>query len=124
MAINIPVASGLPEQSIRIELDVAAYNIRVYWNQYDDSIRKVTGDEDGKWYMDLAGDDFTINGIALVGGADLLEPYGYRQLGSLFVADTSGNSQDPVFDGLGDRWILRYYDTTENEQFLKDIGYL
>lgn len=124
MAINIPVASGLPEQSMRIELDGAAYNIRVYWNQYDDAIRKVTGDEDGKWYMDLAGDDFTINGIALVGGADLFEPYGYRQLGSLFVADTSGNSQDTVFDGLGDRWILRYYDTTENEQFLKDIGYL
>ncbi|MGL4753318.1 MAG: phage baseplate plug family protein [Aeromonadaceae bacterium] len=124
MAINIPIASGLPEQSLRIELDGAAYNIRVYWNQYDDAIRKVTGDEDGKWYMDLAGDDFTINGISLVGGADLFEPYGYRQLGSLFVADTSGNSQDPVFDGLGDRWLLRYYDTTENEQFLKDIGYL
>lgn len=124
MAINIPVASGLPEQSLRIELDGAAYNIRIYWNQYDDAIRVVTGDEDGKWYMDLSGDDFTINGIALVGGTDLFEPYGYRQLGSLFVADTSGNSQDPVFDGLGDRWILRYYDTTENEQFLKGIGYL
>lgn len=124
MAINIPVASGLPEQTLRIELDGAAYNLRIYWVQSDSSIRQITGQEDGRWYMDIAGDEFTINGISLVGGADILEPYGYVQLGSLFVADTYGKSEDPPFNGLGDRWVLRYYDTAENEQFLMDIDYI
>lgn len=124
MAINIPVASGLPEQTLRIELDGAAYNLRIYWVQGDVSIRQITGQEDGRWYMDIAGDEFTINGISLVGGADLFEPYGYAQLGSLFVADTYGKSEGPPFSGLGDRWVLRYYDTTENEQFLMDIDYI
>lgn len=124
MAINIPVASSIAEQTLRTELDGAVYNLRVYWVQGDASMRQITGPEDGRWYMDIAGDAFTINGISLVGGADLFEPYGRSELGSLFVADTSGKSADPAFNGLGERWVLRYYDTTENEQFLRGIDYI
>ncbi|MGL4468424.1 MAG: phage baseplate plug family protein [Plesiomonas shigelloides] len=123
MAIDIPVTVGNPDQSMRITLDGNPYNVRIYWSQYDDCMRETMGDIDGMWYMDLVGQNFTIRAIALVGGADLFEIYGYRELGSLFVADTSGAADDATFDGLGDRWKLRYYDTTENEEFLRSIGY-
>ena len=122
MAFDIPVESGYPDQTLRIELDGIAYSVRIYWNAPDDIINEVCGG--GRWYMELSCEDFTINNIALVGGCDLFEIYGYAQLGTLFVVDTSGKAEEPAFEGLGDRWRLRYWDTTENEEFLKSIGWV
>ncbi len=116
-----------PEDVFSINLDGAIYNCRIYWTAYDDQIRAIVEDgNDGKWYMDIAGSNNTVNvkGIALVCGCDLLEPYAYSELGSLLMLDTSGNSEDPNFAGMGTRFELRYLPKAINEQILTEIGYL
>ena len=126
----IPV-TAYPEQSIRIDLDGNAYDIRVYYSAYDDVIKEVVDDgQEGKWYMDIAQGQSTDNDelvdvkeIALVSGADLFEPYAYQALGSLFVVDTDNLGDDPDFDNMGDRYKILYIEKSQQEDFLISIGY-
>ena len=83
-------------------LDGNPYKIKIKWNGTTE-----------KWYMDLTQvteSTISIKGIALLPGKDLLKPYGYAHLlGELWVEDTAGTYEDPTYDGMGDRWRLRYY---------------
>lgn len=116
---TIPVTPAYPEQTQRVELDGVAYQMRIYWTQFDEQIKEAIGTtDDGKWYMDLSSDDITLNGIALVGGANLLEPYAYNQLGGLIVVDSELKYANPTYDGLGDRFQLIYVTRAEYEEFL------
>jgi hypothetical protein len=65
------------------------------------------------WYMDLTmmrDSTVSIKGIALLPGKDLLAAHGYGNiLGELWVVDTSGANENPTYEGMGDRWRIRYY---------------
>ena len=80
-------------------LDGNNYTLLIQWNL-----------ETEKWYLHLNGlsNDVAINGIALLTGKNLLAPYGYRELGELWVVDNSGANEDPNYDDFGSRWTLEY----------------
>jgi hypothetical protein len=80
-------------------LDSNNYNLYIHWN---------TNTE--KWYLDLEGitNEVAIRGIALLGGKDLLAPFGYNELGSLWVVDNSGKNEDPNYADIGTRFTLEY----------------
>jgi len=80
-------------------LDGNNYSIRVRWNVHTE-----------KWYMDLKGlnNSVDIRGMALLGGKDLLAPYGYLSLGELWLIDNSGANEDPNFADIGGRFTLEY----------------
>lgn len=133
----IPIQTAYPDQTLRIELDGIAYDIRVYYSAYDDVIKEIIADgRDGKWYMEIVDGQSTgeINqdlalglvntkSIALVNGADLFEPYGHQELGSLFVIDGEGLNEIPDFDNMGDRYKILYVEKAQQEDFLISIGY-
>jgi hypothetical protein len=49
-----------------------------------------------------------INGIALLPGKDLFAPYGYYQLGQLWVIDNYQANENPDYIDFGSRWTLEY----------------
>lgn len=124
MPINIPCTQGSAEQTLRIELDGAAYQLRIYYVDNDEAMDATLGATGGRWFMDFVGDAFAMYGVALVGGCDLLEIYAHPELGSLWVVDQDGKSQDPDFTGFGGRWQLRYYQVAEADDFLRSIDYV
>lgn len=67
----------------------------------------------GIWYIDITSmsdPSVSIKGKALLPGKDLFRPHGYGNiLGELWVEDTSGANENPTYEGMGDRWRLRYY---------------
>lgn len=133
----IPITQGYPDQTLRIELDGVAFDIRVYYSSYDDLIKEIIDDgRNGKWYMEIkegtatddtasniANDLVDVKNIALVPGADLFEPYAYEQLGSLFVTDGENLGELPDLDNMGGRYKLLYIPIAEQEETLRAIGY-
>lgn len=107
-SLVIPV-QAYPETNSKIDLDGEPYRLRVYWLPHDSVAQQVTG-VSGKWLLDLVGENngIEILSISLLVGVNLLEPYGYRELGGLALADTEGKFQDPNFEGFGTRWKLIY----------------
>jgi hypothetical protein len=96
--VNINVATN-PYYVGYKTLDGNNYSLQFSWNL-----------ETEKWYLNLKGlsNDIEINGIAMLPGKDLLAPYGYRELGQLWVVDNSGANEDPNYDDFGSRWELQY----------------
>lgn len=96
IAINLKVR---PYYSGVKVLDGNSYKLKVRWNTYTE-----------KWYLDIKGltNDVEINGIALLGGKDLLAPYGYRELGQLWIVDNQHADADPNYDDIGGRFTLEY----------------
>ena len=80
-------------------LDGNSYKLRVHWN---------TNTE--KWYMNIIGisNDVEINGMALLCGKDLLTPYGYTELGQLWMVDNKNADEDPNYDDIGTRFTCEY----------------
>ena len=80
-------------------LDGNTYTLTVRWNTYT-----------AQWYADLKGatNDVDIKGMALVGGKDLLAPFGHADLGALWIIDNSGAGEDPNFADMGGRFTLEY----------------
>ena len=99
MPININVKQ-LPYYQGTKSLDGNTYRLKLYWNTYNE-----------KWYLGIYGynNDVDINGIALLCGKNLLEPFGYEDvLGELWVIDNSGANEDPDYEDFGSRWTLEY----------------
>ena len=122
----IPIQTAYPDQTLRIELDGIAYDMRVYYSAYDDLISDIMDDgRSGKWYLEIVGANGVVSekNIALVNGADLLDPYGYEQLGSLFVVDGENLGEIPDFDNMGSRYKILYIPKAEQDEFLITIGY-
>ena len=73
--------------------------LRIHWNTTTE-----------KWYLSIEGlnNDVDIRGIALMTGKDLLAPYGYYELGELWVVDNQGENADPDYDDIGGRFTLEY----------------
>ena len=80
-------------------LDGNNYSLTFRWNTYT-----------SKWYLDIEGlnNTVSVNTIALVCGKDLLDRYGFYELGQLWVIDNSGANEDPTYDDFGSRWTLEY----------------
>jgi len=80
-------------------------------NKYESWIRYLVDND--KWYMDLTSlsdSSISIKSKALLPGVDLLGPHGYGHiLGELWVEDTDNGFDNPTYEGMGDRWRLRYY---------------
>jgi hypothetical protein len=76
-------------------------------NQYRLTVRYVRLTEG--WYADLLGlnNGIDIKNIKLVSGLDLLLPYAHRELGSLFLIDNEGKSEDPTEEDMGDRFKFK-----------------
>lgn len=83
-------------------LDGIPFKFCVYWNTYTE-----------KWVMSmtaLTDSNMTIRGRALLPGKELIGQYGWgAKLGTMYLEDTSGAGENPTFEGIGDRWRLRYY---------------
>jgi hypothetical protein len=80
-------------------------------NVYKFTYRWIETDTESAWYLDLAGltnTSFSLNGIKLVGGVDLLEPYGVLDLNELWLVDTSGQNRDPGFENISTEFVLYY----------------
>jgi hypothetical protein len=80
-------------------LDNNSYNLSIHWNV-----------NTSKWYLDIVGitNDVSIKGMAILAGKNLLAPYGYYELGELWVIDNSGANEDPNYADIGVRFTLEY----------------
>ena len=81
-------------------LDNETYRLTIWWN--------ITLEQ---WYMNLDGitdSTVAIHGMALLPGKNLLEKFGYSQLGELWVYDNSDAGDNPNFDEFGSRFTLEY----------------
>lgn len=98
----IPVSPKADEE-FTIDLDGETVRIRTRWNATM-----------AQWFMDMDGItfDLILNGIALVPGLQLLEPYAVRELGQLWIVDGEELGAEPDFDGFGDRFQLMYVNKT------------
>lgn len=116
---TVPTAA-VPSQNFSVLLDGQACSINVYQLGEDDA---------AALYMDLAADDaviFTCRVCRGYGGQpDTTAPFmaiGRGYLGFLgdFVwidtqASTTQPAEDPVFSGLGTRWVLLYFTQADLE---------
>lgn len=121
----IPV-TNYPEQTFRITLDSTPVRMRVYWSQLDDSSQEIIGNDiDGQWFADIDDDVgvISIKAIALVVGADLLEPYAFDQIGGMWVIDRDEDAEDPGYTDLGDRHDILYILAADKDEFNAAIGY-
>lgn len=89
----------VPVESFTVDLDGQSLKLTTRWNATMN-----------QWFMDLSGITFetTINGIALVPGVRLLEPYAVRELGEMILLDLYDQNGDPDFDTFGERFQLMY----------------
>ena len=100
--IEFNIRNKVPSQYGSKILDGNKYDVWIRWNGTTE-----------KWYMDMtqvADSAISIKGKALLPGKELLRPHGYAHiLGELWVEDTAGTEDNPTYEGMGDRWRLRYY---------------
>lgn len=115
----IPV-TNYPEQVFRITLDGVTLAARVWWSEFDQITRDLVGDGiAGQWYMDMVSTDGTvdIDGMALVTGCDMLEPYAFDGLGGLWLVNVESKPTDPALEDLGVQFQLIYVPVDEREEF-------
>jgi len=63
------------------------------------------------WYLSIDGitnSAFALHGIKLVGGVDLVEPYGVLDFGALWCVDMLGQNRDPGFENISTDFVLYY----------------
>lgn len=120
MSLNIPLRENA-EYTFRIDLDGIVNNCRIYWVQFSDTIAADMSTE-GYWCLDIANDIFTIKGIKMVCGTDLMWPYSYANFGGFVVFDMTGANLDPEFVGIGERWQMNYYPISEIQAVREGLG--
>jgi hypothetical protein len=125
MSQIIPV-SNYPDQRFRITLEGVTLSMRVYWSAFDAITAQLVGDGiEGQWYLDMASTDgaIVLNGMALVTGCDMFEPYAFDGLGGLWLVDVEGKARDTGLSDLGVIHNLIYVPVDERAQFNSDIGW-
>ena len=91
-AYEIPITPGVP-QTFTISLAGVFYNLTVRWST-----------SMAAWFLDLAdaSNNFLLNGVPLVTGADLLAQYEYLGIGGMLVVQSDNDlSLVPDFSTLG-----------------------
>lgn len=90
-AVEIPLSPS--PQSFSIALAGVTYRFTIKWNTSSNC-----------WVLDIADDqnDPLVNGLAMVTGRDLLEPYGYLNFGGQLIVQTDNDpTAVPTFTNLG-----------------------
>ena len=102
---EIPLLTGEPAQSLRVELEGELYNFRITYNE------RLTA-----WALDLSDVDAVAlsSGILLVVGVDLLNAYNLN-LGGLFMVEIGTTGGDAGADNLGDVYKLIHLTAQELE---------
>ena len=102
---EIPLLTGEPAQSLRVELEGELYNFRITYNE------RLTA-----WSLDLSDVDAVelASGILLVVGVDLLNAYNLN-LGGLFMVEIGTTGGDAGADNLGDVYKLIHLTAQELE---------
>ncbi len=120
MSLNIPLRQE-SEYTFRIDLDGIVNDCRIYWVAFSETI---VGDMNtqGFWALDISNPIFTIDGIKLVCGVDLMWPYSHANFGGFVVFDMSGENLDPEFIGFGERWQMNYYPIDEVQEMRQGLG--
>ena len=91
-AYEIPITPSVP-QTFTISLAGTFYNLTVRWST-----------SMAAWFLDLADatNNFLLNGVPLITGADLLAQYAYLDIGGQLVVQSDNDlSLVPDFDTLG-----------------------
>lgn len=90
--------------SIEVVLDNNNCRLSFHWNETESA-----------WYMNLEQltEGYTLNGIKLMPGSDLLSSYATPELGALFVIDSEDKNRNPDFDSFGDIYVLMYISRAE-----------
>jgi hypothetical protein len=131
MADNIVLpVEQYPEQTFRMDFDGVPTTMRFYWSEWDESLRAIANDIDdgspvheGCWYFDIATDEFTVNGIPVVQGCDMLEPFAQSSLGGMFVVNLLDKPLDLTFETMGVNHLVLYVLKENLETFYSLIGY-
>jgi hypothetical protein len=92
--------SSDPYYENTVVLDDSTYRFTYRWIELESA-----------WYLDIDGmstPSFVLHGIKLVGGLDLVEPYGMLDFGALWCVDLSGQNRDPGFENISTDFVLYY----------------
>jgi hypothetical protein len=105
---EIPLLTGEPAQSLRVELEGELYNMRITYNERANT-----------WGLDLADVDAVplASGVLLVVGADLIDAYKLG-IGGLFMVEIGTTGGDAGANNLGDVYKLIYL----TEQEVEDVS--
>ena len=120
MSLNIPLREQA-EYTFRIDLDEIVNDCRIYWVQFSETIANDMSTA-GFWALDIKNPIFTIKGIKLVCGVDIMWPYSHADFGGFVVFDMSGKNLDPEFNGIGERWQMNYYPIAEAQAMREGLG--
>lgn len=101
---QVPVTNDVAQKFVT-QLGDSKFEFDIQWN-----------DRSGLFSLTLTNDDTKqvyFQGVPMVLGVDLLEPYNYA-IGSLVLYDTTNRSIDANLDNLGDSVLLFWF--TEQEK--------
>lgn len=101
---QVPVTNDAAQKFVT-QLGDSKFEFDIQWN-----------DRSGLFSLTLTNDDtkqIYFQGVPMVLGVDLLEPYNYA-IGSLLLYDTTNRSIDANLDNLGDSVLLFWF--TEQEK--------
>ena len=101
---EIPIESGVPSQTLKVDLEGNTYNFRIIYNS-----------RIGVWTFDLTDEDGNClaSGVTMVLGANLIDQYNLN-IGGLYMAEEGVTGEDATSEDLGSRVLLIHL--TEEEQ--------
>jgi len=102
---EIPLLTGEPSPSLRVDLEGELYNFRITYNERLNA-----------WALDLSDVDAVAlaSGVLLVVGVDLLNAYNLN-IGGLFMVEVGTTGGDAGADNLGDVYKLIHLTAQELE---------
>ena len=93
---EIPIESGVPSQTLKVDLEGNTYNFRIIYNS-----------RTGVWTFDLTDEDDVdlVSGVAMVLGASLIGQFNLG-IGALAMVEQGATGLDATADDLGERILL------------------
>jgi hypothetical protein len=105
MPTEIPLKTGVPSQTFKVDLEGNTYNFRVMYNS-----------RIGVWTFDLSDEDGNplASGVTMVLGADLIDQFNLG-IGSLIMVSLSPQRADASDSNLGSEILLVHVTQEEKE---------
>ena len=104
---EIPIESGVPSQTLKVDLEGNVYNFRIIYNT-----------RVGVWTFDLSSEDgiALASGVTMVMGSDMIDQYNLG-IGALVMLEEGISRLDAGVDDLGGRILLIHLTPEEVTQF-------